>query len=101
MNPIDFVFKLLANYLEFTPDDHEKIRAKALADWDASEGKLKKILSSPYVLIALPLLLPVVQAALNYVIKTWLKVEDNDNDGEIDMADAILEIIQTRKNKLQ
>lgn len=97
MNPIDFLFSLLASHLQLTPEDYDNVRARAIAQYEQSSGKIKDFLSSPYVLLLLPILLPLLKKALDGLLSRWFG--DQDEDGDVDLADALSSIVEKLRKK--
>jgi len=99
MNPIDFIFRLFASHLQFSQEEFESVRAQAIAGWDASTGKLKTFFSSPWVLLLLPILLPILKGWIDRLLARW--IGDQDEDGDIDVADALAAIVEKLQRQKQ
>jgi len=92
MNPIDFLFNLLASHLQLTPEDYDNVRARAITQYEQSTGKIKDFLSSPYVVLLLPVVLPLLKRAIDALLSRWFG--DQDDDGDVDLADALATIVE-------
>ena len=90
MNPIQFVFYIIQDWLGTDPDQITAMLEKAENDFNAS-GVKKFLDRFPYVLFILPILAPILKIYFNkFMQKT---IEDADGDGDEDLYDLLLQMV--------
>lgn len=99
MNIVDFIFQLFSGKLQLSVEEFDKVKERVQGDLEkAKDNKIVKFLNSPYVLLLLPFLLPLLKKGIDSLINRW--IGDQDEDGDADLADAIALISQKLlKNK--
>ena len=99
MNIVDFFFQLFSGKLQLSVEEFDKVKERVQGDLEkAKDNKVVKFLNSPYVLLLLPFLLPLLKKGIDALINRW--IGDQDEDGDADLADAIALISQKLlKNK--
>jgi len=96
MNPVLFVFQVIQDWLGTDPEQNETLLGKAMEDYEKSKvaAFFQKM---PYLLFLLPLLAPILRAYFNKFMQKV--VSDADGDGDQDVYDAALQIVQTLSRK--
>jgi len=95
MSPISFIFAILAPFLTVSPDNIEGLRLSA-EEW-YNQSKLKEIFEKYwFVGLALPLLYPIVTRAVQ---RLYDRIGDRDEDGDIDLGDALAALLEKYKNQ--
>jgi len=93
MNPIDFLFQLIADRLTISPDDYNNVVNRATESYTGS--KIEEFFKKHwYIPIALIILLPILKGRLNAWIDSF---GDQDGDKDSDMMDVVLSLFQNRE----
>jgi len=87
MHPIDFFFRLIADRITLTQDEYDNAKVTLQSAFDSSDNVVTRFLKSPYVLLLLPILFPIAQYGINWLLSRF--INDEDQDGEIDTADLL------------
>lgn len=91
MNPIQFIFQVVSDWLSPDPDQNEAMIIKASEDYEKS--KLKSFFDRfPYILFLFPILAPIAKTYFNKFMQKIIM--DADGDGDRDLNDAAIQIIE-------
>jgi hypothetical protein len=95
MNPITFLFSILAPFLSISPDSVEDLKTNAEAWYDQSS--LKTALEKYwFVPLLLPIIYPFVARKVNSLYDS---IGDQNEDGELTIDDLILAAAQRIQNR--
>jgi len=97
MNPVIFFIELIKSKLQLDPEEFQNLVDALKAKFDASNGFFARTLRSPYVLILLPVVLPIAKAWVDKGLSKLLP--DQDGDGDSDFNDALAIIVNRLNNK--
>lgn len=92
MHPIDFILRVLGSRLPLEQSEYERAQATLTADFDAADNVVTRTLKSPYVIIILPILIPIFQAGLDRILN-WINPpkEETPEESFMDGLQALID----------
>lgn len=90
MHPALFLLQLLRDRAQIDPAIFQQAMDDLKARFDNSTGKIGTFLRSPYVLLLLPVLYPLIKKGFDSLLNRW--IGDQDGDGDADLNDLILRL---------
>jgi len=98
MNPIQFIFGLLSNHLQISEAEYDFAVQQAQSSWETSSIKAK-IEKWWWLPLLLGVIYTVAKPRFDALLDSW--VGDQDDDGDIDIADTLLLLAQKLKGNGQ
>jgi len=105
MNPFNFLVSLFKNHIPVEQSQFEDASMGLISTWDTLQpdgwlGKLKQWMDkNAWSYLVLAILAPILAKKVGDLIASW--VGDQDDDGDVDPADALLAIAQQMKDRQQ
>jgi len=95
MHPIDFILRLLSSRITLEQSEYERAHAELTNSFDSTDNVFTRFFRSPYVLIVLPILLPIAEAGLNRLLN-WISPPPEETT-EDDFFEGLQELINKHR----
>jgi hypothetical protein len=90
MNPVIFLIELVRERLKLDQAGYQKLILDLETWFEQKNGKVAEFLRSPFAILLLPILLPLVKKGIDTLLNRW--VGDQDDDGDADVNDLIMKL---------